>query len=49
MRKKNYMIKIRDGGFKDIGGKPVIGRNHVEWMGLRPFLAGWTDYDIGLP
>ncbi|WP_254663995.1 extracellular solute-binding protein [Paenibacillus sp. HGF5] len=43
----DLLIKIRDGGFKDIGGKPVIPAGTM-WNGwdYGQFLAGWTDYTI---
>ncbi|NIK75314.1 putative aldouronate transport system substrate-binding protein [Paenibacillus castaneae] len=43
----DLLIKIRDGGFKDIGGKPVIPAGTM-WNGwdYGQFLAGWTDYNI---
>jgi putative aldouronate transport system substrate-binding protein len=43
----DLLVKIRDGGFKDIGGKPVIPAGTM-WNGwdYGQFLAGWTDYNI---
>lgn len=43
----DLLVKIRDGGFKDIGGKPVIPAGTM-WDGwdYGQFLAGWTDYSI---
>ncbi|KAF9139749.1 hypothetical protein BGX30_007548 [Mortierella sp. GBA39] len=43
----DLLVKIRDGGFKDIGGKPVIPAGTM-WNGwdYGQFLAGWSDYSI---
>lgn len=43
----DLLVKIRDGGFKDIAGKPVIPAGTM-WNGwdYGQFLAGWTDYNI---
>ncbi|WP_274363168.1 extracellular solute-binding protein [Paenibacillus thermotolerans] len=43
----DLLVKIKNGNFKDIGGKPVIpaGTMHDGWD-YGQFLAGWTDYNI---
>ncbi|MEC0239970.1 ABC transporter substrate-binding protein [Paenibacillus dokdonensis] len=43
----DLLVKIRDGGFKDISGKPVIPAGTM-WNGwdYGQFLAGWSDYSI---
>lgn len=43
----DLLVKIRDGGFKDIAGKPVIPAGTM-WNGwdYSQFLAGWSDYNI---
>ncbi|SMF13574.1 putative aldouronate transport system substrate-binding protein [Paenibacillus barengoltzii] len=43
----DLLVKIRDGGFKDIAGKPVIPAGTM-WNGwdYGQFLAGWSDYNI---
>lgn len=43
----DLLKKIKDGGFKDISGKPVIpaGTMHNGWS-YNEYLAGWTDYTL---
>ncbi|MEN6312806.1 MAG: hypothetical protein ABFD25_01005 [Clostridiaceae bacterium] len=43
----DLLVKIKNGGFKDINGKPVIpaGTLHNGWN-YQSFLSFWTDYNI---
>jgi putative aldouronate transport system substrate-binding protein len=43
----DLLVKIKNGNFKDIGGKPVIpaGTMHNGWD-YGQFLKGWSDYNI---
>lgn len=43
----DLLVKIKNGGFKDINGKPVIpaGTLHNGWN-YQSFISFWTDYNI---